>query len=177
MSSAPEAIRNRVSGFTTMEVLVCVAIVAIMAGLAAPSFQGYVNEQRLASTMGQLTNDLNFARMEAIKRNARVLLCARGAAPSTCANLPVWQNGWLVCYDANGDDQCDAAADLDPNPIRVANPLIGQLTLTGGTGIVRFNPIGSSNGVSTLTLSGTWTNSTTRVGTVAASGSISTRKN
>ena len=160
-----------------MEVLVCLAIVAILAGIAAPSFRDFVNEQRLASTMAQLTNDLNFARTEAIKRNARVLLCARSQGTPTCANTPEWQNGWLVCYDANNDDQCDAPAAQDPNPVRIANPLGAQLNLSGGNGLVRFNPVGSSGAVSTLTLTGTWPSSTTRIGTIAASGSITTRKN
>ena len=42
---------------------------------------------------------------------------------------------------------------------------------------MRFNPIGSSNGVYTLTLAGTWPNSSTRTGTVATSGTVSVRKN
>jgi len=177
MSAPDKTIPPNASGFTTMEVLVCLAIVAILAGLAAPSFRDFVNEQRLASTMGQLTNDLNFARSEAIKRNARVLLCARKPGATTCANTPDWQNGWLVCYDANNDDECDASAAQDPNPVRVANLLGAQLSLSGSNGVVRFNPIGSSGAVSTLTLTGTWADSTTRIGTVAASGSITTRKN
>ena len=164
-------------GFTVTEVLVVISIVAILAALAAPSLRNFFNEQRLAATMGQLANDLNFARSEAIKRNARVLLCARGTAATTCANRPEWQNGWLVCYDANNDDQCDATVNTDPNPIRVANPLNTQLSLTGGNGVVRFNPIGSSNGVYTLTLAGTWANSSTRTGTVATSGTVRVRKN
>lgn len=164
-------------GFTAMEVLVSLSVVAILAALAAPSLQGFVNEQRLGSTMNELGNDLNLARAEAIKRNARVLLCARGESSARCANTPDWQNGWLVCYDANSDDQCDATASLDPNPVKAAGPLHARLRLTSAAAIIRFNPIGSSNGVSTLTLTGTWADSTTRLGTVAASGSVSTRKN
>lgn len=160
-----------------MEVLISLSVVAILAALAAPSLQGFANEQRLGSTMNELSNDLSFARAEAIKRNARVLLCARSASGATCANDPDWQNGWIVCYDANFDDQCDTGTGLDPNPIKRTGPLHERLRLGSDTAIVRFNPIGSSNGVSVLTLTGTWEDTTTRLGTVAASGAISTRRN
>src|SRR5688500_19456007 len=73
-------------GFTVTEILVVISIAAVLAALAAPSLRNFFNEQRLAATMGQLANDLNFARSEAIKRNARVLQCARGPAATTCAN-------------------------------------------------------------------------------------------
>ena len=165
------------SGFTLVEVLVAVSVVAILAALAAPALRDFANEQRLAATMGALVTDLNFARVEALKRNARVLLCARAAGLTTCAGSAEWQNGWVVCYDATGDDQCDTAAANDPNPVRVVAPLNGQLRLTGGSGVVRFNPIGSTNGLSTLTLTGSWPHASVRTGTVAASGVVTWRKN
>lgn len=172
----PVAIGFRNHGFTVMEVLVSLSVVAILAAIAAPSFQGFINEQRLGSTMSELANDLNLARGEAIKRNARVLLCARNGAGTGCASAPDWQSGWVVCYDANADDQCDATSSQDPNPIK-RTTLNAQLRLTSAAAVIRFNPIGSSNGVTMLTLTGTWADSTTRMGTVAASGAISTRKN
>ena len=164
-------------GFTTMEVLVALTIVAILAALAVPSLSGFVNEQRLGSTMGQLVNDLHFARTEAIKRNSRVLLCARQAGSTACAAVPDWSNGWLVCYDANSDDQCDASGAADPNPMKVANRLPDTLQLASVAAFVRFNPIGTSSGTTTLNLAGTWTGSTSRTGTVATTGAVSSRKN
>lgn len=172
----PVTIGFRNHGFTVMEILVSLSVVAILAAIAAPSFQGFINEQRLGSTMSELANDLNLARGEAIKRNARVLLCARNSAGTGCASAPDWQSGWVVCYDANADDQCDTTSSQDPNPIK-RTALNAQLRLTSAAAVIRFNPIGSSNGVSMLTLTGTWADSTTRMGTVAASGAISTRKN
>lgn len=173
----PRAACAQAHGFSAVELLVCLSIVGIFAALAVPALGEFVNEQRLGSTMTQLVNDLNFARVEAIKRNARVLVCARPAASASCSNQPDWQNGWVVCYDADGDDRCDASAATDPNPIKLVAPLHARLRLAGNTGLVRFSPVGTSNGAATLTLSGDWAQTSTRTGMVAATGAVSSRKN
>jgi type IV fimbrial biogenesis protein FimT len=167
----------RARGFTLVESLVALGIIAVLAAIAAPSFSDFVHEQRLSTTMGQLVGDLRFARTEAIKRNGRVLFCPRAAAGSTiCAtNTTNWQNGWLVCYDANGDDQCDASQATDVNPMRVGS-VHPDLRLTGG-GMMRFMPIGTTTAAVSLTLTGDWSNSSTRTGSVALTGFVSSRKN
>lgn len=164
-------------GFSAVELLVSLAIVAIFAALAVPSLHEFVNEQRLGSTTSQLVNDLNFARAEAIKRNARVLVCARATGTTACSNQTDWQKGWLVCYDADGDDRCDAAAANDPNPLKVVAPLHARLRVAANTALVRFSPVGTSNGAATLTLTGDWPQTSTRTGMVAATGTVSSRKN
>ena len=60
-----------------VELMIVVAIAAILATIAVPSFSDFINNTRLTSTMTQLTGDLNRARSEAIKRNSWVLVCAR----------------------------------------------------------------------------------------------------
>src|SRR5436190_23104803 len=95
---------RRTRGFTAVEILMALAVLGILAALAAPSFRDFANEQRLSSAVGGLAADLQFARTEAIKRNARVLMCARTPGATSCAGTATWQNGWVVCYDADGDD-------------------------------------------------------------------------
>ena len=165
------------NGFTALELLIALAVTAVLAALAVPSLSQFANEQRLAATMAQLTADLNFARTEAIKRNARVLVCARAAGTNACSTQPDWQNGWVVCFDGNSDDACDASAAQDPNPLRRAGAVHPRLRLAGSTSLVRFNAVGSSNGGATLTLTGDWTGSSVRTGSVATTGVVASRKN
>ncbi|WP_284618233.1 GspH/FimT family pseudopilin [Aquabacterium humicola] len=76
MSSRP----NR--GVTLIEVLVAVAIAAILAGLAAPQFTQSIARTRLEGAVSTLGIDLQYVRSEAIHRrtNASLVVAADGAS-------------------------------------------------------------------------------------------------
>lgn len=163
------------AGFTLMELMVVVAIAAILATIAAPSFTGLLNDTRQSSLASQLVSDLNRARSEAIKRNARVVFCVRNSAGTDCGTGTNWQNGWLICY---GSTACDTTLPTDgsaANPLSAHPALAPILTLTGSTSQIRFNPNGTqgSAGSATLTLNGTWSAATAKTISIAATGYIS----
>lgn len=62
------------SGFTLVELMVTVAVLAILLTIGIPSFQGTLDKRRLTGAAEQLYADLQYARTEAIKRNARVFV-------------------------------------------------------------------------------------------------------
>ncbi len=61
-------------GFTLAEVAVTLSILAIMAAIAVPSFISYLPKHRLQASARQIYDDLNLAKMEAVKRNADVFV-------------------------------------------------------------------------------------------------------
>ncbi len=76
-----------------MEILIVVAIVAILASLAAPSFSELIKSQKIKSMATDLNASLTLARSEAIKRNKNVTL-----SPTTAG---AWEGGWQIADPDN----------------------------------------------------------------------------
>jgi type IV fimbrial biogenesis protein FimT len=104
-------------GFTLIELMVTLAVLGILLGIAVPSYQTFVMNSRMASQTNDLITALSLARSEAVKRAANVTVCASSDG-ATCTGG--WEAGWIV-RDAAG------------TPIRVQQALGGSSTLTGGT--------------------------------------------
>jgi type IV fimbrial biogenesis protein FimT len=83
--------KRKPSGFTLIELMVVVALAAIMAALAAPSFKSFVSGQRVKTAASEFAMAAIFARSEAIKRNADVTITA-----VTPGNATGWKDGWKV---------------------------------------------------------------------------------
>ena len=109
---SPAAGVRRQGGFTFIEAMVVVGIVALMAALAAPSFNAQIQKYRVQGEANMLVGDLQLARAEAIKEGSTVTFCAStnaiAAAPSCSGSSSAWQAGWLVFSDKNNNQQLDA---------------------------------------------------------------------
>jgi type IV fimbrial biogenesis protein FimT len=95
VSTVPPVAPWRVSaGFTLVELLVTMSVLAVLLALAAPSFRDLLAAQRIRSAVQSLVSDLLLARSEAVKRGAPVTLS--GAAEG-------WEQGWQVSANAGAD--------------------------------------------------------------------------
>lgn len=91
-------------GFSLAETLIVLAVAAILAGIAVPSFAALMRETRLTTVTNDLLSTLYFARSEAVKRNRRVTVCT-SVTQDGCAENIGWQSGWIVFEDRDGDGQ------------------------------------------------------------------------
>lgn len=83
-------------GFTLIELMVTIAIAAILLSVAVPSFINLVVGSRLTTQANDLVAGVYAARSEAVKRNQNVSLCRAGSATATaCAGAGVWEH-WIV---------------------------------------------------------------------------------
>lgn len=87
---------DRHTGFTLLELLVVIALAAVVAALAIPALDRALLNARRAATMESLVRAAWFARTEALRRGRPVLLCA-SAGSTQCVSAPdAWSGGWLV---------------------------------------------------------------------------------
>ena len=132
----------RQQGFTIIELMITVALIAIIAAIGIPSFQDVVASNRVISSINELHAGLRLARLEAVKRNDSVVFCATSDS-ATCNG--VWGDGWLVFHDADGD----GAVDTD-ELIRVGDGVHSgyNLTFSGGGSSITFVARGMTSGES-----------------------------
>lgn len=140
-AKAGAAARRAHAGFTMIELMVVVVVLAVLLTVAVPSFEAAMNGNRLAGASNELMASLQTARMEAVKRNGRVALClsanANDAAP-TCANAGV--DGWIVFVDADKDDSFGAGDTLLRSS--TVSPSVQVLSSATPNGVVSFRSDG-----------------------------------
>lgn len=134
--------RSSVRGFTLVELLVTIAVAAILISLAVPSFRVFIQNSRIATQTNDLVTDISFARSEAIKSGATVTLCT-SAAGLACDGGGNWSAGRLVWVDTNGNNALDAGEIR-----RFREQLAGANTLnvTPATDPLTFNNRGTPTG-------------------------------
>ena len=94
------------TGFTLIELMVTIAVLAILMTIAIPSFQNMVLNNRIVAQANQLITALNYARSEAVKRAAPATVCSTNGG-TACAGSMNWSTGWLVFADANENGAVD----------------------------------------------------------------------
>ena len=92
-------IGSRSRGFTLIELMIVISIVAILMAIGIPSFQYVTSSNRASGEINGLLGDMQFARAEAIKEGQYVTICS-SLDGLTCAGNTSWKTGWIVFSDA-----------------------------------------------------------------------------
>ncbi len=143
------------SGATLMELMVVLAISAILLTIGIPAFASLVHSTRLTSATNELIASLHLARSAAIKRNARTVVCKSEDGVSCIAGGD-WQQGWLIFHDANNN----AALDAGETVILARQALPEGIRLTGNTPVskyISYSPTGGTKTTSGAFQAGTLT--------------------
>ncbi len=81
--------QKSIAGFTIVELMITVSLLAILASLAAPSFTGTLRQNRLAAQANSFVAALNYARSETIIQNDNISV-------QPISGTTDWGNGWQV---------------------------------------------------------------------------------
>lgn len=95
--------RDRWSGFTLIELMVTIAIVAILLAIGLPSFQGSMRSNRVATGTNEMIASIALARSEAIRSPGGAALCPSGNGTSCLPDDSPWTGGWIVWSDPDGN--------------------------------------------------------------------------
>ncbi|MDX1497791.1 MAG: GspH/FimT family protein [Salinisphaeraceae bacterium] len=138
-----------ISGFTLIELIISISVIAVLLALALPAFQEFTRNNRRAAAVNEFMAAGNLARAEALRRSSAVTLCrtnqptaAAGAVDPDCGNGPNgWEDGWIIFADLNQDNDWDAGEPL----IQASQAIDGDISITGtGTTAtrIRYTPNG-----------------------------------
>ncbi|VXB45205.1 Pre-pilin like leader sequence [Luteimonas sp. 9C] len=101
----------RARGFTLVELMVTVAVVAILAAIAFPSFEATMRSNRVSTTTNELLASFALARSEALRSPGGAQVCS-SADGATCTNT-AWDQGWIVWINIDGEGDQPEAAEGD----------------------------------------------------------------
>jgi type IV fimbrial biogenesis protein FimT len=143
--------RTRARGFTLLELMLVVAVVATILGIGVPNLRQFILNSRMTGAANDMLMAFHTARTEAIKRQQRTIACMSAdpnAAVPACdgeGNL-----GWVVFVDANNDGAATAGEAVILRHGALDPSLSVALVPSTNNSYVAFQPSGFSQAISGL---------------------------
>ena len=142
----PRSSALRMRGFSLIEVMVTVAILAILAALAGPSFQPLIDKWRVQQAIENMKTTIYYARSEGIKRGGRIGIQknANGNDCTQAGTKEEWGCGWFVFVDSDGNNKWKAGEEIlqtIPPPTKV------NVMHNGGGTNIKVDRYGKMSGI------------------------------
>lgn len=163
---------RRSKGFTLVELMVTIAVVAILGTIAYPSFQSTIRSNRVAASQNELLGVLNLARSDAVRNNRGGGVCGSSSGTSCDGG---WATGIMAFADSNGD-----GAFQNTETVLRYFAVTNGLTVSGPDALIAFDARGrrraGADQVVTIQPAQCGSGTLRRAITVNASGQIKTAR-
>jgi type IV fimbrial biogenesis protein FimT len=97
--------RDAIRGFTLIEMMVAVALTALLISMAVPALDSFTSNARQTSTINDFVSSMHIARSTAVTTNFRTTVCASSNGVN-CEDVS-WDQGWIVFSDRDSDQAVD----------------------------------------------------------------------
>ena len=147
---------SKQNGFTLLELLTTVSVVAIILSMGVPSMTSLVRSNRIVAYTNDFVSSVHTARAEAVNNVVQVTVC-KSDDQATCNNTASWNDGWIVFVD-NDEDEIRDLGGTPETLIRAREALEGANTLQSAAfdDWIAFRPnglaIGSTGNAGTFSL-------------------------
>ncbi len=136
-------------GFTLVELMVTLAVAAVLLTVGVPETINFLMTNRLATQSNDILVSVSLARSEALKRASNVVVCSSSNGTS-CSGSNDWENGWLAFADTDGDNTLDGGEPIltvmqafsPGTKVEVGSPAINRFAFLGN-GLP--NPVAGGN--------------------------------
>lgn len=120
------------NGFTLVELLIALAVAAILLGVGIPSFSGAIKNSQVSSDYNGIVQALYLARSEAVKTSELVTVCPKKEIDSTLCGegLNDWKYGWMVFIDRPPESEDKAEIGPEDEIISIHKKLRSDNTVT-----------------------------------------------
>jgi type IV fimbrial biogenesis protein FimT len=130
---------TRQGGVTLLELMLVLAISAVMMGMAMPGLHRLVRSQQLKAAANDLFGAIGLTRMQAIARGRKVLMAPADASMG-------WRGGWIVFVDQDGDRRPGASEEviMRHGPLAAGIEIGTSFTSQQGAPYLAYNSTGRS---------------------------------
>ena len=124
---------NAQNGFTIIELMICVMLIALLLTLGVPSFTNTIEQNKLATEINSLISTLRYARSASVKTGKRITVCRSNDGVDCGATG--YEDGWIVFED---DISPDGNLDAGERLLMVHQALDANYTLRASNSIASF---------------------------------------